>query len=251
LKKIYNFIVGKNIVRHAEACIAVAVNEIDHFKAYGVSVDKISLIPNGINPADFNTGSEEAFRSKYKLGIHPFMLFVGRLNHIKGPDLLLLAFAQAQERLKGYHLVFAGPDIGMRAELERIIERFSLQEKVHLVGYLGGSDKISAYQATGLLVIPSRQEAMSIVVLEAGISGKPVLITDQCGFDDVALVNGGIMVAPSVEGIKGGLVEILQDPKKLNTMGKNLKKYVEDNFTWKIAVEKYSGLHRKILEGKQ
>jgi glycosyltransferase involved in cell wall biosynthesis len=119
---------------------------------------------------------------------------------------------------------------------------------VHFVGYVDGEEKLAAYRSAQLLVIPSRQEAMSIVVLEAGISGTPVLITDQCGFNDVAIVNGGIVVSASVESIQKGLIEILKDAEKLRSMGRNLKKYVEDKFTWKKAVERYLQLYCKILE---
>jgi hypothetical protein len=43
---------------------------------------------------------------------------------------------------------------------------------------------------------------MSIVVLEAGITGTPVLITDQCSFDEVDRIGGGIVVRASVDGIQ-------------------------------------------------
>ncbi|MFH1094338.1 MAG: glycosyltransferase family 4 protein, partial [Candidatus Omnitrophota bacterium] len=162
--------------------------------------------------------------------------------------LLLRAFCEAREGLEGYHLVFAGPDGGMLAELKNTAAQFSFQDRVHFVGYLGGEDKAAAYQEAEFLVIPSRQEAMSIVVLEAGISGKPVLITDQCGFNDITAVNGGIVVPASVEGIQKGLIEILKDAEKRQSMGWSLKKYVEDNFTWKIAAEKYLRLYHMILE---
>jgi len=248
LKKLYNLIIGKEIIRNAEACIAIAVNEEAHFKAYGIGVNKISFIPNGINRVDFEVRDENAFRSKYNIGSHPFILFMGRLNHIKGPDLLLRAFCEAREGLEGYHLVFAGPDGGMRVELQNKAVQFSLRDRVHFIGYLGEEDKAAAYQEAELLVIPSRQEAMSIVVLEAGISGKPVLITDQCGFNDIAAVNGGIVVPASVEGIQKGLIEILKDAQKRQLMGRALKEYVEHNFTWEIAVEKYLRLYRTILD---
>jgi len=248
LKKLYNFFVGRNIIRNADACIAIASNEMSHFKNYGVDADKIHFIPNGINGDDFKSGDENAFRSKYNIGSHPFILFMGRLNHIKGPDLLLRAFCEAREGLADYHLVFAGPDGGMRAELDNLYKQFSSGNKVHFVGYLGGPDKIAAYKEAEVLVIPSRQEAMSIVVLEAGISGKPVLITDRCGFNDIAAVNGGVVVPASVQGIQKGLVEILKDAEKRRSMGRSLKKYVENNFTWKIAVEKYLQVYRMILE---
>ncbi len=248
VKKFYNFIIGKEIIRNANACIAIAVNEETHFKSYGVGIDKISFIPNGIDCNEFNVRGGNGFRKKHNLGDHPFILFVGRLNSIKGPDLLLRSFCKAQEGLKGYHLVFAGPDGGMLAELKNMTAQFSSQDRVHFVGYITGEDKAAAYKEAELLVIPSRQEAMSIVVLEAGICGKPVLITDQCGFNDIAVVNGGIVVPALVESIKQGLLEILGDQERGRSMGSNLKKYVEDNFTWKIAVEKYLRLYRMILE---
>ena len=128
---------------------------------------------------------------------------------------------------------------------------FRSRDRVHFVGYLGGDDKAAAYQEAELLVIPSRQEAMSIVVLEAGISGKPVLITDQCGFNDIAAVNGGIVVSASAEGIQEGLIDILKDEEKMHYMGQNLKRYVENNFTWKIAGKKYMQLFQKILDSKK
>ncbi|MFH1094160.1 MAG: glycosyltransferase, partial [Candidatus Omnitrophota bacterium] len=133
IKKLYNFFIGKEIIRNAKACIAIAVNEEARFKAYGIGADKITFIPNGINCADFKVGDENAFRSKYNIGSHPFILFMGRLNHIKGPDLLLRAFCEAREGLEGYHLVFAGPDGGMLAELKNTAAQFSFQDRVHFV----------------------------------------------------------------------------------------------------------------------
>ena len=89
------------------------------------------------------------------------------------------------------------------------------------------------------MVIPSRHEAMSIVVLEAGICGAPVLITDQCGFDDVALQEGGVVVAATVEGLQKGLLAMTSNPERLRTMGKNLKKYTQDLFLWAHIVKRH------------
>ena len=250
LKRIYNLVIGKKIIRNASAFIAIAANEEAHFKAYKIGANKISFIPNGIDSDDFKATTKNAFRNKYNLDDYPFILFMGRLNNIKGPDLLLQAFCDLKEVLKEYHLVFAGPDGGMRAELQNTVAHFSLQDRIHFVGYLGEEHKVAAYRETELLIIPSRQEAMSIVVLEAGICGKPVLITDQCGFNDIATINGGIVIPASVKGIKKGLIEILRDTEKLRTMGSNLKKYVENQFTWQITADKYMKLYLEILINK-
>ena len=247
IKNIFNFIIGNKIVRNAASCIAIAVNEEAYFRSCGIEAGKISLIPNGINRDDFRDGNDNCFRGKYGLGDHRYILFVGRLNSIKGPDILLKAFCGVREKLAGYHLVFAGPDGGMLAELKNMALRLSCPDRVHFIGYLGGEDKVAAYREADLLAVPSRQEAMSIVVLEAGICGKPVLITDQCGFNDINAVNGGIIVPASVEGIQKGLIEILADRQKLQSMGMELKKYVEGSFTWKITAERYLRLYDAIL----
>lgn len=123
IKKLYNWVIGSKIIRNANSHIAIAINEINQFQDYGVEVNKISLIPNGINVEDFQTANIADFRRKYGFGDAPFMLFVGRLNSIKGPDLLLRAFCNVKDKISNYHLVFAGPDGGMLGELKEKIRR--------------------------------------------------------------------------------------------------------------------------------
>ncbi len=252
LKKIYNLIIGKEIIQNAWGHIAIPVDEILQFEPYAVSPEKVTVIPNGIDPSDFLANDTARFREKFNLPDKPLILFLGRLNLIKGPDLLLEAFSLAQTELSDYHLVFAGPDGGMLAELERLTAEFFLQDRVHFPGYIGGDDKSRAYHAAELLVIPSRQEAMSIVALEAGISGTPVLLTDRCGFDQVAEIGGGMVVKPSAEALKSGLLTLCTDPHgsgKLRRMGQALRDYVGAEYTWSSVVEKYIQLYRRILSG--
>jgi glycosyltransferase involved in cell wall biosynthesis len=247
VKYLYNKFIGKNIISNANGHIAISRNEIAQFESYGVAADKITVIPNGIDPEDFKLSDADNFRRKFGLNDNPFILFIGRLNTIKGPDLLLNAFKKISEAFNDYHLVFAGPEGGMLSELKNISEEIEIANRVHFTGYLGGEEKSSAYRAASLLAIPSKQEAMSIVVLEAGIMGTPVLLTDQCGFDEVERIGGGGVVPASVEGLQNGLIEILKDKGKLETMGANLKKYVTDNYSWSIIIRKYIKLYEEIL----
>lgn len=250
IKKIYNYVIGKRIIRKANGHIAIAVNEINQFQAYGVGAGKISIIPNGINTEDFQATDAAGFRKKYGLGNNSFIMFMGRLNSIKGPDLLLRAFCNVKDKPQDFHLVFVGPDGGMLSELQEMVIEFSAGDRVHFLDYLGGADKSQAYHAADLTVIPSRQEAMSIVVLEAGITGTPVLLTDQCGFDEVERIGGGMVVPASVDGLKKGLFGILKNPDKLTTMGAKLKKYVIANYTWEKIINKYIDLYRQVLGNK-
>jgi len=251
IKKLYNWIIGSKIIRNANGHIAIAVNEIDQFQAYGVEAGKISIIPNGINAEEFQISNVTKFRKKYGLSNDPFIMFMGRLNYIKGPDLLLHAFCNVKEGLLDFRLVFAGPDGGMLGELKEKSKVMEIANRVHFTEYLGGEEKSSAYHAADLLVIPSRQEAMSIVVLEAGITETPVLLTDQCGFNEVDSIGGGQVVPASVDGLQKGLIEILRDPAQLKSMGANLKKYVYEHFTWDSVINKYLKLYRQILNTRR
>ena len=88
---------------------------------------------------------------------------------------------------------------------------------------------------------------MSIVVLEAGISGKPVLLTDQCGFDEIARINGGLVVPASIDGLKQGLKVMLGDPEKLSVMGRDLQQFVKQRFDWAVIVNQYLDLYQRIF----
>ncbi|MEN6318166.1 MAG: glycosyltransferase [Syntrophaceae bacterium] len=248
LKGLYEMIVGRRIVREASACVAVSSNEIPDLKAHGALEEMISIIPNGIDPGDYVHADDQGFRRRYRLPDVPFILFVGRLNRIKGPDLLLDAFIRVV-RARGipHHLVFAGPDSGMLGELQVTSVREGVEKRIHFLGYVGDEDKSCAYHAADFLVIPSRQEAMSIVVLEAGIAGTPVLLTDQCGFDDVATVVGGMVVTASVEGLQEGLTVMTSDTAELRIMGENLEHFVRHHFLWDRTAKEYLELFRRII----
>lgn len=251
LKRVYNRLIGRRIVKNADGHVAIVEAETPQFEIYGVPVEKVTVIPNGINEEDFPRSDGKNFRARHGLGDNPFILFVGRLNHIKGPDLLLRAFLDVWDDLPNYHLVFVGPNDGMLPELRVAATEYGIGDRVHFVGYLGGAAKAEAYYAADLLVIPSRQEAMSIVALEAGITGTPVLLTDRCGFDEVEQVGGGQVVPASVEGLRMGLIELLQEPDRLVSMGTNLRKFVKTRFSWDSAADLYVGVYDRILKGSK
>jgi glycosyltransferase involved in cell wall biosynthesis len=247
LKRSYDIAIGRKILRHAKACVAITPKEVEAIKAYGVPGEMISVIPNGIDPGDYLKEDDSEFRRKYGLPDAPFLLYVGRLNPIKGPDLLLEAFMRAV-RSKGlpHHLVFAGPDGGMLHGLETMALANDMAGRVHFLGFIGGDDKSRAYHAAEFLVIPSRQEAMSIVVLEAGICKTAVLLTDRCGFDNVADVEGGMVVSASIDGLQEGIEIMTGNSSGLEIMGENLMKFVGDRYLWKHTAKQYLDLFNKV-----
>ncbi|MEI6300026.1 MAG: glycosyltransferase [Betaproteobacteria bacterium] len=247
LKNLYNRVIGKKIIRNASMCIAVTANEQNYFIASGVAAEKVLVIPNGIAEADFKSSNVDSFRKTHNLGAGPFILFVGRLNRIKGPDLLLQAFCNLKNSIREFELVFAGPDGGMLRELRAMARGSGVASRVHFVGYLGGTEKSDAYHAAQLLVIPSRHEAMSIVALEAGICGTPVMLTDQCGFDQLSEVGGGWVVPATIEGLERGLADVLSRRELMAPAALKIKKYVTECFSWEVIVQMYQSLYASLI----
>jgi glycosyltransferase involved in cell wall biosynthesis len=247
LKRLYNFIAGKAIIQNAAAWIAVTAGEFPHFERYGIPASKVVVIPNGVNEEDFPATDRKAFLNRHGLPDKPIVLFMGRLNPIKGPDLLLQAFIQARHQFTDTHLVFAGPDGGMLSVLKQAAEQAGISEYVHFLGYISGDDKSAAYHHAKLLVVPSRQEAMSIVALEAGICGTPVLLTDQCGFDDIRLVDSRLVVPATVDGIAQGLTNLLLDMTVLLHMAPVWKDFVARRYAWSEIVLEYLDLYKRVV----
>jgi len=247
LKIIYNILVGRAIIRNASAWIAVTAGELPQFLRYGIPASKICVLPNGVWKADFPVLDASVFLKRHDLADVPIILFMGRLNPIKGPDLLLKAFILARKKIGPHHLVFAGPDEGMLSELKKMAICGGISRDVHFIGYLGENEKSAVYHHAKLLVVPSRQEAMSIVALEAGICGTPVMVTDQCGFGEVETVDKRLQVEATSEGIAGGLIDLLADPSLLEKIGADYRNFVSSEYSWDSIIVRYANLFRKTI----
>lgn len=247
LKKTYNLIIGSAIVRNASGWIAVTSGEFPHFESYGIPSSRVTVIPNGVCEEDFPAVDVDSFRRRHGLPDAPVILFMGRLNPIKGPDLLLKGFALAKAHIGDYHLVFAGPDEGMRSGLIDLAGSERLADRVHFLGFVDGDDKAAAYQLASLLVVSSRQEAMSIVALEAGICGTPALLTDQCGFSEIRTVDPGLEVPATPAGISEGLIRVLTHPGFLERVAPVFRALVLRRYTWSFMGSEYLSLYGGIL----
>jgi glycosyltransferase involved in cell wall biosynthesis len=248
LKRLYQQLVGRRLVADAQALIATTEVEAAQFREAGIGGGRIRVIPNGIDTQPEGL-SALAFRESRQIPEGPLLLFMGRLNPIKGPDLLLEAFIAIADRFPEWRLVIAGRDEGLGPALTARASEAGVLTRVHGVGHLDASESTGAYRAASLLVVPSRHEAMSLVALEAGVVGTPVLLTDVCGFDDVQAVGGGRVVAASAAALAGGLSELLADPSVLPPMGERLRQHVIARFGWPTVVQQYLALVRSLPGG--
>lgn len=248
LKKLFNFIIGRSIIKNANAHIFISQDEISHFASYGVSEKTIVWIPNGINSKNLEEKDDSGFRQKFKIGTNPYILFIGRLNLIKGPDILLQAFSNVKDIFPDHHLVVAGPDEGLLKSLIQTALANKMEHRVHFIGPILGKIKSQCLHAANLMVIPSRNEAMSIVVLEAGVTNLPVILTDRCGLNYLEDINAAIVTEASVDGVTLGLKRALSTPSETKIIANNLKQHVVENYLWQQVTHKIVSAYQNILD---
>jgi len=249
LKAVYNLLWGRRVIRGAAGHIAVVAEELVDFAPFGVAANDVQLIPNAI------AGRKDASRSGSGLSSaqtgntshREFLLFLGRLHSIKGPDLLLDAFLSVADELD-YDLVIAGPDNGLRPSLEAKARASGLANRISFTGFVDGSGKEELVRNSAAMVVPSRREAMSMVVLEAAAVGKAVLATSECGLERLfSNTNAGELVPATVEGIAKGLIDLTAHD--LRAIGSRLQEAAIEMFGWDTIAHDYELLYQQVLSG--
>ncbi|MDX8413882.1 MAG: glycosyltransferase [Mariprofundales bacterium] len=239
IKRGYNWLVGESLVKHCATAISVAEDEEVALQQYGVSSERIVHIPNGVRQEDFACADVQLFRKHAVLGPVDYLLFVGRLNEIKGPDILLDAFVLIADDFPSLHLVFAGPDGGVLDALRSRSDCEIFSSRVHFTGYVGNNLKSSAYHGASLLIVPSRQEAMSIVALEGAVCGTPVVLTDCCGFNQLRDAGAARLAEVSAKSIAEQITVLMHDAALRAKMGAAGRDFALGNYTWDIAAVRY------------
>lgn len=155
------------------------------------------------------------------LGPSRRLLSIGRLCEQKGQLLLLEAAAILQREGRDMDLVLIG-DGEMRTDLERVIARHALVEKVHMLGWANTDAIRAALDASCALVLPSFAEGLPVVIMEAFARGRPVLSTFVAGIPELVIPgrNGWLVPAGSVEALAQAMREVLDTPhERLQAMG--------------------------------
>ena len=192
--------------------------EFPQFATYRLLRDPEIVIPNGVRKEDF-VDFDKTFLVSRGVKEAPTILFMGRLNPIKGPDLLLHAFLHVRDILPDHQLIFAGFDGGLLKQLKDLVVTNGLSGRVKFLGHIEGVEKLTFYKCARLLLVPSGQEAMSIVAMEAGICVTPALICDQCGFSQIRLVDPLLEVSANVAAIATKLAQLVKSPLGLAKTG--------------------------------
>ena len=174
--------------------------------------------------------SGDAFKKKYNLD--KFILYIGRIDEHKGCGELVRYFKEYKKRNESrLKLVFMGKEF---MPLEKNDDIISL-------GFVSEQDKYDGLAACELLVLPSRFESLSIVVLEAMKSKKPVLIHAGCEVVRGHCVrSGGGLYYTKYFEFEGCINYLLEHPDMAEAMGLNGEKYVDENYEWDNLMDRFA-----------
>ncbi|CAN5497501.1 glycosyltransferase [soil metagenome] len=154
------------------------------------------------------------FRAKFThpLGERPFVLFMSRIHHKKGLDLLVPAFAKSAAA-HAAALVIAGPDIGgYQAQIQQLAQTHKITDRVLFPGMIYGRDRAAALVDADLFALTSYQENFGVVVIEALAAGTPVIISDQVAIHrQITEASVGEVVPTDIDRIAETLTRWLKD----------------------------------------
>lgn len=248
LKWFFNKYMTIPMVHRANACIAVTDEEKDTLISAGVSSGRVHVIPNGIALDELSHRDSEHFRRQYRLDDRKIMLFIGRMDAIKGVSIIIDAFQRNRTKLSDWILVLVGTDTAYRRQMQQKVVEFDLTTSVYFLNPLFGEQKSEAYHAAEFVVVPSIKDAMTFIAPEAACCAKPVLITNTSGFGELARCGGAIEVDPTVEGLSGGLDILTSGNCDREEMGRMGYDYVAREFLWEKLALKFMEVFQSVSE---
>lgn len=217
---------------------------------YNIPEWKIRVVCNGGKVGKFQRDLDPG-KIKEKYGIHPLapmILFVGRLEYQKGPDLLVRSIPRILDHRWDAEFVIVGKG-GMRDYLEDLVYELGVLDSVRILGYVSDDEYKDLLNACDIVCIPSRNEPFGLVLYEAWDAEKAVVATNVGGLDEnVDNFENGIKVYTYPESIAWGVNYVIDDPEGIKQLGKKGKEKLK-NSTWSIIANEYESVYSEILPG--
>lgn len=230
--------------------IAITPWEIEILKKYIKEEDKIKTIPNGTDKIFFIKVKKNNFRKKYKITQKRLVLFFGRLNPTKGPEMLAKTAINITKKRKDIAFIWIGPDEGKAEEVRELIKDY---KNMKYIGPLKDKKEIAKmYQASDVYVMPSYREGLPLTLFEAMASELPIVASPVNGvpYEMKEPENGFFSDYGDIESIERNILKVLDSPKIAKKISKNNIKKAK-NFDWDIIYNRYMKEYKELAGDKK
>ena len=237
-------------LRLADRIVVVSQEVGDFVRELGVRPERIVRIPNAVDTGFFQPASaEEKKTMRRQLGLaadKAIFLYVGRLNRIKGVDVLLRGWSLLPEQARrNALLVLVGGQAGAGSLLD-MIPALNLGESVVLAG--ARRDVRDYYWAADVFVLASRTEGLSHALLEAMSCGLPAVVSNAGGSPDVVQdgANGLLFESENHGQLAQRLASMMDMRERWAEMGAHARQTVVDYADLDVCVRLMSRLYEQL-----
>ncbi len=195
----------------------------------------------GVDPVDIPPEAAERSRERFGIGDRPYIMCLGRLENGKGARALDAFFRQYKTRRPGpLALVFVGP----------ANERLDPHPDIIVTDAVDESDKWGLLAGSEIVVNPSAMESFSIVVPEAWLARRPVMVNAHCAatVEHIRHGRGGIAF-DGYPTFEAGLDRLLADPTLRRHLAEAGRRYTIDRFAWPAVVSRYAAFCHRLTAG--
>jgi len=211
--------------------------------------DKLVILKLGVDTERYSGKKKSNLRKELKIDKNNIILFVGALREYKRVDLLINAFNDFLKEIPNSKLLIVGS--GEReAELEKLTEKLSLQDRVIFFGFVDDKKLKEFYSIADVFVLPSPniEEGFGLVALEAAAMGIPIIVTQGAGISEHLIEDGiGKIIEPySADAIRSALLEVITNKKAL-VESKKAKNIILKVYSWKELVKDYLNLYQELI----
>ncbi len=211
--------------------------------------DKISTIPNGVDPRQFRAGrNDPAVRERFAAPDEKIVFFVGRLVQEKGVHLLLDAVPRVLAAAPRVRFVIAGKGPEME-HLQDRARQLGIGQHVHFTGFIDDATRNSIYRASSLAVFPSLYEPFGIVALEAMAAGVPVVVSDTGGLSEIVQhgVDGLKCYTGNAVSLADQMIAILNNSGLACKLAENAVAKVDAQFSWQEIARQTVKTYQDVL----
>lgn len=245
------------IIDCADAVLASCTVEAGQLvDLYGAVQSRVEIVAPGVDHAFFSPGDRSQARRAIRVDHDgPLILYVGRIQPLKGADIALQSLGLLVEAgLSNAALVVVGGPSGPNGEkemasLRRLGSDLGLSDRVHFVAPVPHELLCSYYRAADCCLVPSRSESFGLVALEAAACGTPVVASAVGGL--TTLIDEGatgcLVDEQSPEAFAKRLLEVFQDEDRRAAMGRAAALRAR-TYTWSIAAARLRRLYAELTE---